>query len=96
MIKILLADDHPIIVSGAEALLRNSPYEVVAKFADGDAVLKALPDLAPDVLVLDVRMPGCSGLEVLTRMRSAGDNRPVILLTAENNAKDTEEANGSV
>jgi two-component system nitrate/nitrite response regulator NarL len=92
MIRILLADDHPIIVSGVEALLRNSQYELVGTFGDGEAVIAALPDVAPDIVVLDLRMPGCSGLEVLRRMRAANDDRPVILLTAEIGMADTDEA----
>jgi two-component system nitrate/nitrite response regulator NarP len=92
MIKVLLADDHPIIVSGVEALLRRSPYKLVATFGEGEAAIAALPQVEPDIVVLDLKMPGCSGLEVLRRMRAAGDDRPVILLTAEISLADTDEA----
>lgn len=92
MKRVLLADDHPIILSGEEALLRNSRYEVVARVADGDAVLEVLEDAAPDVLILDIRMPGCSGLEVLRRLRARGDERAVILLTADIDVESANEA----
>ena len=82
MIRVMIADDHPIILSGAEALLRGSRFEVVAKLPDGAAVLAALDEVAPDILILDVQMPGCSGLDVLRILRARADARPVILLTA--------------
>jgi two-component system nitrate/nitrite response regulator NarL len=92
MTKILLADDHPIIVSGVEALLRNSRYELAGTFTDGAAAMRALQELSADIIVLDLRMPGCSGLEVLRGMRATCDDRPVILLTAEIGAADAAEA----
>lgn len=82
MIRVMIADDHPIILSGAEALLRGSRFEVVAKLPDGAAVLAALDEVDPDILILDVQMPGCSGLDVLRILRASADARPVILLTA--------------
>lgn len=92
MTTVLLADDHPIIVSGVEALLRKTAYKLVGSFSEGEAVLAALSDIAPDVVILDLNMPGCSGLDVLRRMRAASDDRPVILLTAEISLADTDQA----
>jgi two-component system nitrate/nitrite response regulator NarP len=82
MKKLLIADDHPFILSGLEALLRDTEYEVVGILSRGDSVIDALPKLQPDILILDVNMPGQSGVEVLRTLRSRGDNRHVILLTA--------------
>jgi two-component system, NarL family, nitrate/nitrite response regulator NarL len=79
---VLLADDHPLIFAGVTALLRNSSYEVVATAQNGDEVLNNLGSTRPDILILDMEMPGKSGLEVLRILRSKGDPRPVILLTA--------------
>jgi two-component system nitrate/nitrite response regulator NarL len=92
MTRVLLADDHPIIVSGVEALLRKSPYKLVGKFTDGAAAMRALQETKADIVVLDLRMPGCSGLDVLRSMRAASDERPVVLLTAAISAADTAEA----
>lgn len=83
MIRLLVADDHPIILSGLEALLRDTDYEIVATAPDGTAALELIDDAQPDIMVLDERMPGMSGVEVLRTMRGEGDNRPVVLLTAD-------------
>ena len=83
MIRVLVADDHPIILSGLEALFRDTGYEIVATANDGGQVMGMLDGAAPDVLILDERMPGLSGVEVLRALREEGDDRPVVLLTAD-------------
>ncbi|HZG07741.1 MAG TPA: response regulator transcription factor [Allosphingosinicella sp.] len=83
MNRILIADDHRIIVSGLQALLRDTDFEVVGAVGDGTEVAEAIIELRPDILLLDVRMPGRTGVEVLRAMRSSGDELPVVLLTAE-------------
>jgi two-component system nitrate/nitrite response regulator NarP len=92
MTRILIADDHPIMLSGIEAILRDTEYSVVAKLADGAAVLDALAVARPDILVLDVRMPEQTGLNVLRTLRANGDQRPVVLLTASLDDNDLLEA----
>jgi two-component system nitrate/nitrite response regulator NarP len=82
MIRLLLADDHPFILDGVVALLRGTQFEVVARANDGAQVLTKVAEVRPDVVVLDVEMPEHDGLAVLRILRSKGDNRPVVLLTA--------------
>jgi two-component system nitrate/nitrite response regulator NarP len=82
MTRVLIADDHPIMLSGIEAILRDTEYAVVAKVTNGAAVLEAIPVARPDILVLDVQMPERTGLDVLRTLRGRGDELPVILLTA--------------
>jgi two-component system nitrate/nitrite response regulator NarP len=82
MTRLLLADDHPFILAGLEAILRDTEFKVVATLQDGDEVLERLPSLRPDIVVLDVNMPRQTGIDVLRAMRSRGDRRPVVLLTA--------------
>ncbi len=82
MTRVLIADDHPIILSGAAALLRGTRFDVVAKFVTGAEVLAGMAEVEPDILVLDVQMPECTGLNVLRILRGRNDTRPVILLTA--------------
>jgi two-component system nitrate/nitrite response regulator NarP len=82
MTRVLIADDHPIMLSGIEAILRDSPYEVVKTVSNGAAALEALPIASPDILILDVQMPECTGMDVLRTLRGRGDMRPLVLLTA--------------
>lgn len=80
--QILLADDHPMIRNAIEVLLRDTGYEVVGMAGTGEMALAEIKRLRPDILLLDIQMPGGSGLEVLRQLRA--DNSPVrvILLTA--------------
>jgi two-component system nitrate/nitrite response regulator NarP len=80
--RILIADDHPIIVSGLAAVLADSDYEVVGSVANGLALADEIERTAPELLLLDVSMPGCGGVEALRALRARGDPRPVVLLTA--------------
>jgi two-component system, NarL family, nitrate/nitrite response regulator NarL len=80
--RVLLADDHPFVLTGVEALLRDSDYEIVAIVNDGRQALEALATARPDILILDVAMKDYSGIDVLQTLRSRGDDRAVILLTA--------------
>lgn len=83
MTSVLLADDHPFMRAGVEAVLRESPFTIVATAATGEEVLRQLSAHQPDLCIFDIRMPGMSGVEVLQAMRESGDERPVVLLTAE-------------
>jgi two-component system nitrate/nitrite response regulator NarP len=83
MTRVLIADDHPIMLSGIEAILRDSEYRVVATASNGADALAALPEARPDIMILDVRMPERGGIDVLRTLRSRGDQRPVVLLTAD-------------
>jgi len=80
---VLLADDHPFMRAGVEAVLRGSPYQLLATVSDGDAALAAIKQHDPDICIFDVRMPGRDGVATLQAMRESGDERPVVLLTAE-------------
>lgn len=82
MTRILIADDHPIIVSGLQAILADTDYEVVGAVSNGLELPDAIERTGPDLLLIDVSMPGCSGVEALRGLRSRGDRRPVVLLTA--------------
>jgi len=82
MTRLLIADDHPFVIAGLEAILRDTAFDVVGTCADGQAVLDALPRLRPDLLLLDVSMPVCSGIDVLRILRSRGEKIAIVLLTA--------------
>ena len=82
-IRILLADDHPIVLDGLEALFRlESDLAVVGRCRSGDEVLPAVRQHKPDVLLLDIRMPGMNGMEVLRALRHERLATRVVLLAA--------------
>ena len=82
MSRILLADDHPMIRTALEVLLRDTEYEIVAIAGSGEATLAEVERLRPDILLLDLQMPGGSGMDVLRRIRANRRPLKVILLTA--------------
>lgn len=83
MIRLILADDHPIVLDGLVQLFRVEPdFEVVARCRDGEEALREVRAHRPDVLVLDVRMPRCDGLEVLRTLRQEEIPTRIVLLTA--------------
>ena len=87
-VRIVLADDHPMIRTALEALLRDTDYEIVGTAGSGDAALREVERLAPDILLLDLQMPGGSGMDVLRRIRAdkatpaSKTAMKVVLLTA--------------
>ena len=82
MTRILLADDHPMIGAALELLLRGTDYQFVARARTGAETLTQVKRLKPDLLLLDVRMPEGSGIDVLRQLRGSPDKPAVIFLTA--------------
>lgn len=83
-IRIVLADDHPIVLDGLEQLFGLSrDFSVVARCREGEETLKVLRLYQPDILVLDVRMPRCDGLQVLRTLQEEKLKTRVVLLTAD-------------
>jgi two-component system response regulator RegX3 len=78
--RILVVDDEPAIVDAVSYALRSSGFEVDT-FGDGESALEAARTDGYDVLVLDVRLPGLSGIEICRRLRSESDV-PILILTA--------------
>lgn len=82
MTRVLLADDHPMIASALDMLLRGTDYEIVGRARNAAETLDFVERHQPDILLLDVNMPGKSGIDVLRRMRRERKPYKVILLTA--------------
>ena len=80
--RILLADDHPMIRTALEVLLRDSEFDLIGMAGSADEALVEVERLNPDMLLLDVQMPGGGGMEVLRRLTAAENKVRVILLTA--------------
>src|SRR5262245_5878199 len=92
-IRLVLADDHPIVLHGLQRLFeRHMDIQVVASCADGASALAAVAQERPDVLVLDLRMPGESGLDVLRQMAAAQVPCRSVILTAAVRDADAQEA----
>src|SRR4051795_6063982 len=71
-IRIVVADDHPIFRDGLCKLLAlEEDFEVVAQASDGREVLEVLQQMEPDILLLDLKMPGLDGLATLQRLQAA-------------------------
>jgi DNA-binding NarL/FixJ family response regulator len=83
VISLVLADDHPIVLEGLVQLFRLEPdFRVVARCTGGDETLATVRRHRPDILVLDVRMPGKDGLAILGEITREGLPTRVVLLTA--------------
>ncbi|HUR79669.1 MAG TPA: response regulator transcription factor [Thermoanaerobaculia bacterium] len=92
MIRIVVADDHPIVLDGLTQLFAQEPgFGVVARCTNGEDALAAVRELNPHIVVLDVRMPRLTGLAVLRMLSAEKNPARVILLTAQLN--DVEAAN---
>jgi DNA-binding NarL/FixJ family response regulator len=89
--RILLADDHTMIAAGLQKLL-ESHYEVVGNVADGRALLKAAPELKPDVVLLDVGMPLLNGLDAARELRKKMPHVKLIFLTMNPDSDIASEA----
>ena len=88
-IRILLVDDHTLFRSGIKALLaRQAGFDVVGEAADGAEGVKLAKQLDPDVVLLDLNMPGISGVEALTLMLQDQPKRAVVMLTVSEEADD--------
>jgi two-component system, OmpR family, response regulator MprA len=85
--RILVVDDDPAVRSSLDRALRLDGYEVETA-ADGPAALQILSVGSPDAVVLDLGLPGLDGLAVCRRLRSTGDDTPVLMLTARDAVDD--------
>ncbi len=92
-IRLVLADDHPIVLDGLEALFRlEHDFQVVARCTDGAAALATVRRHRPDILVLDIHMPGTDGLAVIRELHQERLPTKVVLLAAALNDFELLEA----
>jgi two-component system response regulator NreC len=86
-ISIVLADDHPVVRRGIQAVLeKETEFSVVGEAGDGLETVRLVERLQPDVLVLDLMMPGLSGLEVLRVVRQRSPRTRVVVLSMYSDA----------
>lgn len=89
--RVLLVDDHTLFRSGLETLLDRHGIEVIGTAGNGREGFLMARELLPDVVLLDMRMPEMSGLEVLSGLRAVGFKNPIVMLTTSNEEQDLVE-----
>jgi two-component system invasion response regulator UvrY len=101
MIRVLLVDDHPVVRAGCRKLLEMEGILVIAEASEVDGAYRSFCETHPDVTVLDLSLPGPSGMELLRRIRARSRASPVVVFSmfdpvlGERRARDG-EANGFV
>lgn len=92
MIRIVIVDDHEIVREGLKAILRGEPdFEVVAERASADDLTELVSDTHPDVVLLDARLPGVSGVEACRRVVSSHPDLPVLIVSTYSDDQLVEE-----
>jgi DNA-binding NarL/FixJ family response regulator len=81
-LRLLVGDDHPVVRAGLVAMLsEHDDFDVVAEAADGAEAVTMAARHSPDVVLMDLRMPGMDGAEATARLRAGGDGPAVLVLT---------------
>lgn len=91
-LKVLIIDDHTLFREGLEGLLSRRRIEVIASAGDGEEGIRLAQELTPDIILLDMRMPGIGGLDVLTRLKEIDIQPPIAILTTSSEESDLVEA----
>ena len=90
--RVLLIDDHALVRKGLEQLLESRGIEVVAAVGTGSEGITCAQELAPDIVLLDIKMPDMNGLETLIQLRAQGIEVPVLMLTMSRDEADLQAA----
>ncbi|MGW3348418.1 response regulator [Nonomuraea rubra] len=94
-LRLLIADDHPIVRDGLRAALGGEPdLEIVGEAADGAEAVRLAAELAPDVVLMDLRMPGLDGVSAIRLLRGTGP-RVLVLTTFDTDVLPALEAGAS-
>ena len=92
-LKIILVDDHAVVRTGYRLLLENDPeIEVIAELESGEQANQQARELAPDVIVMDLSMPGMGGLEAIRRIKAKNPEIKLLVFTMHDNVSFVEHA----
>ena len=86
--SILIVDDHPSFRACARALLEAEGLQVGGEAADGAEALRAVQELRPDVVLLDVQLPDTDGFDVAARLTKLNSHAPAVVLTSSRDGSD--------
>jgi DNA-binding NarL/FixJ family response regulator len=81
-VRVLVVDDHPLTRSALGGMLEQNEFSVVGEAGDGDEAVRRARELQPDLVLLDLSMPGLDGLSALPQLRAAAPGAEVVVLTA--------------
>ena len=88
-VRILIADDHPVVRTGLRGMLEGQPdLEVVGEVGDGEEAVKLTERLSPDVVLMDLRMPGMSGVAATAKIKERMPDAHVLVLTTFGSSAD--------
>jgi two-component system nitrate/nitrite response regulator NarL len=90
--RIVLIDDHALFRVGLKGLLERSGIEVIGCAGNGREGIELVRELNPDIVLLDMRIPDMSGIEVLKALRDSGAEMPVVMLTTSDRKEDLVES----
>ena len=91
-LRVVLVDDHPVYRAGLARLLRESGVDVIAELPNGEAALQAVEEMAPDVVVMDLNMPGMSGLEATRQLVAQSPATRVLIVSVSAQEADVTDA----
>jgi DNA-binding NarL/FixJ family response regulator len=89
VIRLVIVDDHPVVRDGLRGMFSGEPgFEVVGEAADGVEAVTVADALRPDVVLMDLRMPGVDGVTAINRLRDSGNTARVLVLTTYDTDRD--------
>jgi two-component system, NarL family, response regulator len=92
VIRVLLADDHPVVREGLASILKAKDIKVIGEAEDGEEACQLYDQLSPDILILDLRMPKKSGLQVVHELMSRTPKPRIIVMTTYEGEEDVRRA----
>jgi two-component system response regulator NreC len=93
IVRLLLADDHKIIVDGLRSLLeKNNAFKVIGQASDGLSAVRLAAELSPDLVIMDISLPGLNGIDATRRILEANSRVKVIALSMHKDGRYIAEA----